>query len=439
MPGGVRRGTLTVSDRGNRGMDPQLETFIHLFTALGLGALIGVERGWEKRELPEGARIAGIRTFALIGLLGAVWALLAARLGDLALGFGFLGFAVVLLFVWWRRSRDSQDYGATTLVAALLTFALGALAMLGEPGLATAAAVVTALLLGIKPTLHGFVARLRREELLAVLQLLVMSLVLLPVLPNRGFGPWQVLNPFELWLMVVLICAMSMVGYVAVRLVGGTRGVLVAGLAGGLISSTAVALGFARLGRRDPSHAPLIGAGILLASTTLFPRSLVVVAIIEPDLLPRLALPAAFAVLGGLAATALLVRRHRAARTAPESALPVQNPFEFGVALRFAVLLAAILLLARAASEWLGEIGVLALAAVSGLADVDAINLSLARMAGEWVGIGTAATGIVIAAISNSLVKAAIAGWAGGAAMARQVVPGMAAIVAGAVLGLVLS
>ena len=186
--------------------------------ALAIGVLIGLERGWHGRDEAEGQRVAGMRTFALIGLLGAGSSLLALQLGEIFLGFAFASVAAVMTLFRLRAAAETKDYGATTIIAGLLTFALGALAMRGELGLAASVGVVAALLLGVKPGLHRLLLKIDYEELLAVLKLLAMSVVLLPVLPNRGYGPWQMLNTYEVWLMVVLICSISFVGYLGIRI-----------------------------------------------------------------------------------------------------------------------------------------------------------------------------------------------------------------------------
>ncbi len=385
----------------------QVQLMQRLGLALFIGLLIGAERGWHEREEAEGARVAGIRTFALVGLLGGVWALLGDLLGPVLLGLAFAAFAAVMIIARIRAAGATKDYGVTTVIAALMTFALGALAVKGEMALAAAGGVITATLLGVKPILHGWLGRITYDELLSVLKLLVMSVVLLPVLPDRGYGPWAALNPYEIWLMVVLIAGVSFVGYATIRITGETRGVLLAGLAGGLVSSTAVAINFARLSKVNPQQAALLASGIGFAATTMFPRTLLVAAAIEPALFWPLVLPLGLATLTGYAASAVLWRRARTA--SPRTRLEVQNPFELTTALKFGALLAAIILLAHGLSAWWGDAGVLVLALLSGLADVDAINLSLARMAGTTLAMDIAALGIGLAVISNTLVKAAIA------------------------------
>lgn len=397
----------------------EIELFQGLGVALALGILIGIERGWHERTLREGSRVAGIRTFGIIGLLGGVWARLGETLGEIVLGFGFLAFAGVMILARLQVARYTKDYGTTTVVAAMLTFVLGALAARGEMQVAVAAAVLTAMLLGIKPILHGWIARVSFEELLAVLKLLVMTAVLLPVLPDRGFGPWQALNPQEMWLMVILITGISFLGYVGVRLIGESRGLLLTALAGGLVSSTAVTISYARFARSNPDRGPILAAGIALAAATMFPRTLVVAVVIEPQLLALLAWPLGLASVGGFLAVGMLWLRQREAAGA--AGLRLDNPFEFSMALKFGLLLSAIMLLVRAAEAWAGEGGILALALLSGVADVDAINLSLSRLSGQTIALSTAALGIVLACLSNTLVKAGIAIVSGGRALALPV------------------
>ncbi len=408
------------------------EPFLRLAAALAIGVLIGLERGWQSRELPEGARGAGIRTFGLIGLLGGITASLAETLGPMAMVAIFSAFAVIMLIGRLRAAEITHDMGLTTTIAALLTFALAAMAVIGDAALAAAGAVVTALLLGVKPTLHAWLEHLSRDELFAVLQLLVMSVVLLPVLPDRGFGPWAALNPFELWLMVVLVAGISFVGYVTVRIAGKRVGLLLAGLAGGLVSSTAVALGFSRLARRDPDDRRVLAAAIVVAASTMFPRTLLLAGAIDGRLLLPLAWPLGLAGLVGFACAAALAMG--APMTADERAgeVRLRNPFELGMALKFGLLLAGVVLLARAVLAWMGDAGLYAVAAISGLTDVDAVTLSFSRMAAEQVAVSVVVLGIVIATASNTLVKAGLATAIGGGKLGLLVgLPLIACLMAG--------
>ncbi len=413
-----------------------------LATALAIGLLIGVERGWSRRDQAEGGRVAGVRTFALLGLLGGVWGLLArhwAETGPLLLGFATLGVAAALVTAHVLRFRRLGDLGITSLTAGLLAFALGVLATQGQPVPAVAAAVVATLLLSYKPKLHAWLRHLAPEELQAALILLLISVVLLPVLPNRGYGPWGVLNPYQIWWMVVLIAAISFVGYVLVRVAGARRGLLLTALAAGLVSSTALTLHFARLARRRAAPRALLAAGILLACGTMFPRMLLVVAVVNVALVPLLLWPlgAMAVVVYGVAAVAL-ARAHGAHVADGEATdeLYRQNPLELGMALRFGLLLTLIMVAAEALRRSWGEAGIYLVAALSGITDVDAITLSLARLAGAELAIETAALGVVLAALSNTLVKAGMAALVSGGRLAAFVFLPLAAA---ALLGLALA
>lgn len=405
-----------------------LEPFERLGLALAIGLLIGFERGWHSRAEHGGARVAGVRTFGALGLFGGLCALPEGDAGTVALACGFLAVGALTVASWRKQAERTQDLGMTTEVAALATFMLGGLAVDGDLQLAAAAGVILATLLGIKPVLHGWIRRIDRDELLAVLKLLVISVVLLPVLPDRGYGPWSALNPYELWWMVVLIAAISFFGYVAVRIGGRRVGIPLAGLAGGLASSTAVTINFARLAKRNPGEARLLAAGILLSCATMFPRAYLVASAIEPRLAGLLGWPVAAATAAGLAGATLLWRADTGRES--EHALELRNPFEFGMALKFGVLLAVVVLLSRALAEWYGDAGLYALALASGMADVDAITLTLAREGGNTVTLATAAVGILLAMASNTVIKGGLAAYGGGRRLALPVGLGLAACLA---------
>lgn len=410
-----------------------LETLQRLGLALAIGVLIGIERGWHSRAEPEGTRVAGVRTFALGGLLGGAWASLADQLGDGVLVAAFLAYAATIIAFRLRASANTHDYGATTVIAALLTFAFGAIAVRGSMQVAAAGAVVATLLLGIKPQLHHWVERIEREELMAVLKLLAMSIVLLPVLPNEGFGPWHALNPYKIWWMVVLVAGISFAGYVAVKAVGERRGIMLAAAAGGVVSSTAVTASFSRQAHNAPVLAPLYASGVALACATMFPRVILLVSVVHPTLLPRLWPPLAAAALAGFVAAALLARLGRA--ETPKSAHAHRNPFEFGLALRFGAFLAAVMFLSRALNVWMGDAGTYVLATASGLVDVDAITLALANLTDgppEFL----IANAICLAAAVNTLVKAGLAFYLGGGAFGARVAAalGISLAAGGAVL-----
>ncbi len=406
--------------------------FYHLAIALGVGLLIGVERGWQQRAAREGQRVAGVRTYGLIGLLGGCTALLAAQLGAVVVGLVFIGVtgALTAIYVANLRETHGEDVSITSLVAALLVFVLGLMAASGKVVEAVAAGVVTTVLLAYKPQLHRWVHALEESELRAGTKLLLISAVILPILPHQGYGPWQALNPYELWWMVVLVAVISFIGYFALKLGGARNGAVLTGLFSGLVSSTALTLNFSRLARQEAALAPLLATGILLACGTMFPRMLLVASLLNPQMFAALLLPVGLmAVLTYLPALAYwFASKHQQA----EPQVKLQNPVELRTAILFGVLLAVILLLGKALQDWVGNAGVLLLAAASGVADVDAITLSLARMSLNGLGVETAVLGIVIAAAVNSAVKAGIATVIGGWGIGLRVgIPLLAAAGAG--------
>ncbi len=395
---------------------------LSLGAAVAIGLLIGTERGWKSREAREGERIAGLRTFGLIGFLGGAGGLLGVYLDPILLGFVFLGFSAAAIAAYLRRQQYTDDISITGLVAALLTFVLGAIATLGHASVAASAAVVAALLLRLKTVLHGWLKRLEPRELDAALLFLLISVVMLPVLPDEGYGPWQALNPYEIWWMVVLIAGISFIGYFAMKIAGTDQGAIITALAAGMVSSTALTVQFARLARQMPGKENVLAAGILVACGIMFPRVLLVAGIIYPALISQLLLPVM--VMSGIVFAPVLLLWWRVSRqpNQEQPAALLQNPMELKSALLFGALLALVVVLGKGLKEWFGDTGVYLLAAVSGITDVDAVNLTLSRMAAtEDIVPALAAVGILIAATSNSLVKALLALSIGGPAVGLRV------------------
>jgi len=405
----------------------EFELFKRLTIALFAGFLVGVERGWAERAIEEGKRVAGIRTFGLMGFLGALSALLAHEFGVVFFGFAFASFTLMIAASYWLERKKVHDYGITTEVAAILTYCFGAVAMQGYLTVAAGGAVITAFILGMKPRLHELLSKLGPNEIYGTLKLLLISVVLLPVLPNRGYGPWAALNPYEIWWMVVLIASISFVGYVAMKLAGTRRGLLLTAVTGGLASSTAVALNYARLGRKRPQMHVLLAASVIAASSTMFPRMLLVGTLVQPDLFQPFVLPLATMALAGIAMAAWYARS--SASEVQDGEMLIDNPFEIKPALQFGLLLALIMVLAKALQASLGDLGIYVLAAVSGLSDVDAITLSLGRLSHSDLALDVAAAAIVLAALVNTAVKALIVIVIGGGKMARIVGAGSAVLV----------
>ena len=404
-------------------MTLSLDLLLSLCTALAIGLLIGAERGWQERDHEDARQIAGIRTFSLAGLLGGFATLLAGELGSAVWVALLLALAALAVAGYVSDVRRGGDQGMTTEIALLMTFLLGSLALTEQRLLAAAGGIVLTLLLSLKDKLHALLKRLTAEELSGTLKLLFISVVLLPVLPNQGYGPWQAFNPYAVWWMVVLIAAIGFAAYVAIRVVGTRHGMLVTALLGGVVSSTAMTMTLSRLHDGRQLRA-LLACALLATSALMFPRVLLEVGVINPQLLPPLLLPLGLA---GLvyAGGALVFYRIAGGELREVIEPPLKNPFELGPALRFAALLAVILLLIEAARTWLGDAGVWGVAILSGLSDVDAITLSLARSAKTDMSAELAVQGIYLAAFSNSLVKAGLIALIGGRELASRTLPVM--------------
>ena len=414
-----------------------IELFQRLSVALAIGLLIGLERGWRSRDDPEGERAAGLRTHALAGLLGGVWGAIALRSqssgGAVALGLAFTVFSAAIVLFRYRETMHDRTYGATTVVAAMLAFALGAFATLGDAQVAAAGSVAATALLALKGLLHTWVKRLTWEELRSGLVLMAMTFIMLPLLPNRTVDPWGAVNPHAIWLMTILIAVLSFAGYLAIKITGEDRGILITGIAGGLVSSTATTMTLARLVREHPARQSLLVAGMLLSGATMVARVLGIVGIINPAMLARLVLPLGAGGLvlavGGL----LLMRRPRGA-TEGQSCLDVRNPFDSATVLKFGALLTAISIATRLVTRMAGNAGAYALAAISGLMDVDAIALSMAQLVPGELATEVGANAIVVAVAANTLAKAGLSWIAGGAGPGwRMLLVSIFAITAGLV------
>jgi len=401
-----------------------LSSALGLCVAVAIGLLIGVERGWRERELPEGGRVAGLRTFTLTGLLGGLLGGSFQEWGAWPLAAGILGVSLVLAVAYRESFKSTGNLSITSSVAMLLTLVLGAVAVRGEFALALSAAVIVAVLLSLKPTLHRWLHLIRYRELVAALQLLVLTVVILPNLPNVGYGPYQALNPFRLWWAVVLISALSLGGHVAMRLSSAQRGLYWTGVLGGLASSTATTLALARHVQREPAHAQAAAAGIVAACGVMFLRMATLVVTIVPNLAQPLVWPL---LQNGVVLLLLSVWQWR--RCAPtettSSDVETMAPFDLSTALGFALFLAAMAVLIPAVNQWMGTTGIFGLAFLSGLGDVDATVISVSHLYGE-AGITLATTGIAmgLTAFANLVAKAAIAWVTGGQALGWPVLRG---------------
>lgn len=377
--------------------------------ALAVGLLVGLERGWQERNAPEGSRTAGIRTYGVSGLLGGVLAELAMALSASSILIaGFLGFAAVFSWFKAREAIHDDDFSVTSVMAGLAVFGLGALAVAGDYRAAAAGGAALAALLASREVLHGLLRRLTWVELRSALILAVMTMIVLPLLPDRAIDPWQGFNPREVWIFTVLIAAISYLGYVAVRVLGPARGLLVSAVAGAVVSSTAVTVALARAAKSSESVWAMAGAASLAAAVSVV-RVLAIALLVQPAVAAVVALPA-LAAAAGFVASGVLLFSMPGAKQLPDAAM--RNPFELGPLLVFAGLFATVSVASAVLSGFFGDAGMIAASAVSGLFDVDVAVLSALRRAAES-SVGASALAVLVALAANAAGRFTLAAMAG--------------------------
>jgi len=400
----------------------ELASLPRYVVALAIGLLMGLER-----ERNPAAK-AGLRTFALTALLGVLTAHLAAALGEpwlIAAGLLLVGAMMIAAYLRSPQQADG-DPGTTTVAALMLCYGLGVLVWHGEIQLAVMLGIAATMLLDFKPELRGISQRMSRRDLLSMLQFAVLALIILPLLPNRNYGPYGALNPYQIWWMVVLIAGVGLAGYAALRLVGQQRGAAMLGLLGGLVSSTATTLAFSRHARASSAMMPVAVIVIVLANLVVLVRLGVLAAVLAPAVLPQL-LPV---LIGGLL-TGGLGAAYGVRRLQPQGELPplaMANPTELRTALGFGLMYAVVLLAAAWLSDWLGTRGLYAVALVSGLTDADAITLSSLRLHNlDTLPAEGVVNVVTLAVLANLAFKSALTLTIGGWQMARHAIAGMGA------------
>jgi len=408
---------------------PHLQAFM---TSLAIGLLIGLER--ERRSSAK----AGLRTFALVALLGTLSGLLAEKTGSgWILSAGLLSVGAMIIAAYINRPDDAGDSGTTSVVAILVCFCLGAAVWFGYGTLAVMLGIATTVLLYFKAELHGLSSQLTSKDLISILQFAVLTFVILPILPDRNYGPYEALNPYQAWLMVVLVSGVSLAGYAALRLAGPQHGAPMMGLLGGLVSSTATTVVFSRHAHAHVALARTAMVVIMIASLMVLLRLTVMAAVVAPDVIEPLAKVFAGGLVLGLAVTAFGWRRLEAQGELP---MPeVRNPTEIRTALGFGALYAVVLFCSAWLSDVAGAKGMYVVALASGLTDVDAITLSSLRLFSiDKLSAGQAVTAIALAVLSNLTFKAGLIVTLGGWKLARLTLPAMLAVAAGIGIGLFL-
>ena len=413
----------------------QFDLFYRFGVAVLIGLLIGLEREHSFQRVTgetSGELFAGARTFALFGLVGCTAALITDLL-DEPLAFGAAVLVVGAFLAIAYSQRVGEGAGLTTETAALVTVFIGALAYWEYLGLAAALGVGTAVLLAVKVQTQSLARTMDQEDVYATLKFAFITVIILPILPRQGYGPapFDVLEPFNVWLMVVLISGISFLGYVMIKLIGAERGVGLTGLLGGLASSTAVTLSFSERSRRTEQLAQPFAMAIVLAWTVMFVRILVEVAVVNPTLLPVVWLPVVVAMASGVGYCVYLYTRQEPRRQREPDTF--QNPFELGPAITFGLLYAVILVAANAAQMYFGDAGIYISSIAGGTAGVDAVVLSMAELSRggeEALDMQTATRAILMAAAANTAVKGGIVMASGSASLRRVILPGLLLVLA---------
>ncbi|MBW8301429.1 MAG: DUF4010 domain-containing protein [Hydrogenophaga sp.] len=383
-----------------------VELYQRLGLAIAIGAAVGVERHWREKDAPEGARTAGIRTFTMFGMAGGVAGLIEKSFGvasaypGIALTGFLIAIATVMAVFEMREAIAEKSYSVTSVIAAILTFGLGALAALGDMALASAGGAALITILASREFLHAAIRRLQWIELRSAVILLAMTFVLLPIIPDTPFGPFGGVSPKSIVLLVIMLASISFAGYVAVRMLGATRGDVLAGAIGGLVSSTGTTVAFARRSRAGEAGLTLVAGAISAGAVSLL-RTTLLVATLAPALLAALLWPLIAAAFVLVLYALVLARQHVSSRG---QGIPA-NPFELAAVAKMALLLAGVAFLARAATQQFGDAGLIFASALSALADVDAATVTVAGLL-PTLDVGLAAQAIGIAVLSNMAAKA---------------------------------
>ena len=377
---------------------------LRIAVAAVCGTAVGIEREWSGHATGPKARIGGIRTFTLLGALagmaGWLW-----TLGDSAIAAVLLAGAVALVVVGYA-AISRRDVEGTTEVAALVTLGAGALAGLGFLAIASGVVATTSLILVEKSRLHGIVSKLDDDELRAAIRFAVMAVVVLPLLPEGPFGPLGGVRPRLLWILVLFFSGLSFAAYIARRAIGAKHGSILAGILGGLISSTNVTFTFSRQSASRPELSRPLAFGILAACTVLFVRVLVAAMVLNSDLVTALLPFVAGPFVVGVVVTIFLWKSARSSKDEPEHQ---GNPLQLRSALQMALIFQVVLFLVHGARSLWGDSGILISGALLGLTDMDALTISMARSAADPALVRVAAEAILLGILSNTIFKAGIA------------------------------
>lgn len=394
--------------------DPMLlETFQRLAMALGIGFLVGVERGWRHRDAPDGSRAAGLRTHALVGLMGGVTGAMLPAVGPLGFVALTLAFAGAFITFKVRESQRDNDLSVTGTIAGLLVFALGAYSMWGDLRIAAAVGVAVVALLAFKNGLHEWLDKVTWKELRSALLILGATFIALPLLPDRTIDIWGAINPRELWLLTILVAGASFAGYVAVKVLGSDVGVLAGAAAGSLVSSTVVTAELGRRVRAGETSAMVGGAAAAIGAAISVGRVIALLVVTAMPILPEAA-PALGAALLVFAGGAFALRYFDREGQGGDSADKLRSPLDLASVFQFAAFLGLVIIVGRIVADAYGQAGLLPFAATAGLADVDAVTLAASSLVRGGLDPAIGAHAVMIAVLMNTLAKGVIAFVTGG-------------------------
>jgi uncharacterized membrane protein (DUF4010 family) len=386
----------------------EFEMFMRLLLSMALGALVGAERErFAKKE--SDLEFGGIRTFIFICLLGSLSSILADEIHYWVLIAAFIGM-IVFIAVGYHSSIElskGKSIGITGEIAAILVFLVGVMTMTDHIFLAIASAILITAFLYLKQRLHGFLKNVSEQEVYGTIIFAIIAFVILPFLPNETYGPLDVFNPYKVWLMVVLICAMGYIGYILMKIFGAHKGIWITGLLGGLVSSTAVTMSMAEQSKKETNvdFVKMFVIATVIANFVMLIRVITEIIIVNPMLLNEVIVPIMVMALCAIIGAGIMFMRSHKVMKNHQPDIIYKSPLSLGPALKFGLLFAVVLFVIKAAQTYLGDTGVFVASIITGFVDVDAITLSMANLAGNGLPISTASNAIILAVMSNTVIK----------------------------------
>ena len=410
----------------------QTAFFIRLIVATGIGFVIGLEREHTSIVQKE-PTFAGIRTFIFVVLSGFIATFLGFAITHMVLISALVGVIVITSISYWISAKAGQ-LGATTEIALVVSFLLGCNTFMGFIQSSLALTVIIVLFLSLKVTLAKIIGRITQEELYAFIQFVVLALLIFPFLPDKYYGPYNVINPREVGWVIVLTSGFGFLGYILIKFLGSRRGILLTGILGGLVSSTVVAWVFSNQSKSSPSLSLPCAVAILAASTMMVIRVYLWVIIFNPSLISNLILPLFLILIAGFGVAFFLYRRHQSKKQT-ETEIPLGDPLNLKEAVFFGIFYTGILLLVSYANTRFGSKGIYISSAVAGLTDIDAITISISKLANGALSMLNAQNAILLAALSNTIVKLGLVLWKGSNELKKYVLIGFGLIFTAGIVG----